>query len=135
MKTLFKVLIIQLLICSGLFATDLTGIITNPDSSGVTGSIFFTLIVRGAQRPTDGCLGPASIVPTRPTSYTLTNGVIQVGAHVVGNVGDVRTDNVDVLYACRLLDHQLIGHRHGVRFGHLDHERLSNETVRANHEP
>ncbi len=66
-------------------ATTLTGTINYPNSTALTGRIFFTLSQQGAQLTTGSCGGPAVLVPTTAVIFSITAGSIQGGAAVVGN--------------------------------------------------
>jgi len=80
-----KLLLLLLLITQSAFATSLTGTVNDPAGNGVTGRISFRLAQQGAVYNTGACPGPFVVVPTTEIVFTLTSGVIQMGASVVGN--------------------------------------------------
>lgn len=108
MKKLIIGIALSLLLSVQAYGTTLTGSILYPSGAGVTGRLLMHLVIQGALSSAGSCGGPAFLVPTTDTIFTLTNGSLPGGATIDGNdcispantyyIVTVRDSNNNVLF-------------------------------------
>jgi hypothetical protein len=76
-------LVLLSLSCS--YGTTLSGSLKNPDGSGATGTLYFSLSQQAALSTSGTCGGPAQIVPTVQIPVIVTSGVLQGSPTLAGN--------------------------------------------------